>query len=484
MKKTIKKVIIVLVVLGVGFLVLVMYLGGALHFKHNMVEEQQAPTCTSEGYVRDCCTKCSKTVLKSTIPALGHDTTVTKEGLTATCTSTGLSAELYCKRCDRIVQEQTVISKIPHDYSVTLQGTPATCEASGISDEKTCNACGDVVAQVVILPLGHSDEDTDLFCDRCHKLVAENPVTVSNLSELNAIRSDLNGVYMLTANIDLGGAAWTPIGTKETPFTGVFYGNGYKITNLKNDDSAETGLFGCNKGRLYAVKIENYTAVMTEKQTAAGAIAAVNEGIIADSAVSGTISVTYTVNQSYKKYREDIKHPYQINLGMISGINQNKVENCKVEGTMNETFSAIGKYTMEWHLLDIPRTFDFLLTLTVNSGHIAGVNDGTVTACESTAYGQANVSSSASTGNEYAHCVVTTEYAIGSLVGSNNGKLLNSKGKPYAVVEEKGGTSTYTMNAIYPSGYESKITAHKDATYTGLIGQNKGEVSGVTSIGD
>lgn len=53
----------------------------------------------------------------------------------------------------------------------------------------------------------------------------------------------------LMNDIDLGGVEWTPIGTTEHPFSGVFDGQGYTISNLKvNSTSGYAGLFGYIKG--------------------------------------------------------------------------------------------------------------------------------------------------------------------------------------------------------------------------------------------
>lgn len=57
--------------------------------------------------------------------------------------------------------------------------------------------------------------------------------------------------YKLTADIDLGGFEWTPIGTDwDTPFWGVFDGNDYKIKNLTINDTLRSynGLFGFVEG--------------------------------------------------------------------------------------------------------------------------------------------------------------------------------------------------------------------------------------------
>ena len=75
---------------------------------------------------------------------------------------------------------------------------------------------------------------------------------------LAAIANDLGGSYALGADIDLGGADWTPIGTASEPFTGSLHGNGYAIRNLSCTNSLSgsdyRGLFGCGNGRGQAVR--------------------------------------------------------------------------------------------------------------------------------------------------------------------------------------------------------------------------------------
>lgn len=57
--------------------------------------------------------------------------------------------------------------------------------------------------------------------------------------------------YKLTADIDLGGMDWTPVGMLVKPFRGIFDGNGKKITGLNVTDSGDfLGLFGYNLGTI------------------------------------------------------------------------------------------------------------------------------------------------------------------------------------------------------------------------------------------
>ena len=73
------------------------------------------------------------------------------------------------------------------------------------------------------------------------------PTTITTPAELDAIRSNLAGDYILGANIDLAGYAnWEPIGTQAAPFTGTLDGAGYVIQNLTidRDTTDYVGLFG------------------------------------------------------------------------------------------------------------------------------------------------------------------------------------------------------------------------------------------------
>lgn len=73
--------------------------------------------------------------------------------------------------------------------------------------------------------------------------------TATDLATLAATSADWGKWFLLTADVDMQATpAATPIGTKATPFTGVFDGGGYSIKGLViNDTTATTnpvGLFG------------------------------------------------------------------------------------------------------------------------------------------------------------------------------------------------------------------------------------------------
>ncbi len=92
-------------------------------------------------------------------------------------------------------------------------------------------------------------------------------VSISSAEELVWLAAAVNGSYTgngvtdpkfenytfkLTANIDLKGRLWTPIGGDYVGFAGVFDGQGYRISNLNVSvgDEGFAGLFGYNEGTI------------------------------------------------------------------------------------------------------------------------------------------------------------------------------------------------------------------------------------------
>ena len=70
--------------------------------------------------------------------------------------------------------------------------------------------------------------------------VPDGYVGIYTAEDLDTIRENPDGDYILMADIDLGSALHTPIGTIEAPFSGNFNGNGYRVTNFR----IEEGIFG------------------------------------------------------------------------------------------------------------------------------------------------------------------------------------------------------------------------------------------------
>ena len=92
-------------------------------------------------------------------------------------------------------------------------------------------------------------------------------LTIGTLEELKAFRDEVNSgnaykgkIVMLSADIDLTGEEWTPIGNSTNKFQGTFDGNGYTISNLliNGEGKSNMGLFGyTTDGEIKNLTIEN-----------------------------------------------------------------------------------------------------------------------------------------------------------------------------------------------------------------------------------
>lgn len=95
------------------------------------------------------------------------------------------------------------------------------------------------------------------------------------------------GSYILTADIDLGGAVWEPL-----DFQGDLDGNGKRISNFTLSQSVDgnLGFFGTNSGKVSNLHLENVTLCPDESTQFAGMIAGTNQGHIEGCTVTGRIT--------------------------------------------------------------------------------------------------------------------------------------------------------------------------------------------------
>ena len=96
--------------------------------------------------------------------------------------------------------------------------------------------------------------------------------------------------FLLTADIDLGGAEWVPIGTDSLrKFTGTFDGSGHKIYNFNiTVPQRYLGVFGYNSGTIKNLGVEDFyiEAISTAFVISAGGLIGYNVG--------GTVQNCYT----------------------------------------------------------------------------------------------------------------------------------------------------------------------------------------------
>lgn len=104
-------------------------------------------------------------------------------------------------------------------------------------------------------------------------------VTIHTQADLDAVRNNLDGDYVLhTHDVQLSGD-WTPIGTTAAPFTGTFDGNGQAVTGLHAVGTGQVGLFGVTDG-----------AVITDLTVVGHAEGAIEVGLVAGKTTATTLA--------------------------------------------------------------------------------------------------------------------------------------------------------------------------------------------------
>ncbi|APM41410.1 GLUG motif-containing protein [Clostridium kluyveri] len=127
-----------------------------------------------------------------------------------------------------------------------------------------------------------------------------NPYLIEDALDLNAIRNGLGKSYKLIKDIDLNispynnGEGWTPIGSANPSFTGVFDGNGHIISNLFiNKPTIEiVGLFGYVRPPAIIKNVGIVNINVTGSRYVGGIVGYNTGGTIANCHSNGNISAT------------------------------------------------------------------------------------------------------------------------------------------------------------------------------------------------
>ena len=340
----------------------------------------------------------------------------------------------------------------------------------------------------------------------------QNPYEISTAAQLKAINNNLSACYKLTANINLNGEDFTPLGNAESgTFSGVFDGNGFTISNLNVFSGKFAGLFGCNEGTIKNVKLSGiyvygtrYIGGVVGQNTTLGSVfnCSVSSGDIeADDGINeiyaggiigyneGFAEGTFSNNANLKINNESSSvvaggiigknnSVYSVNItdstntGNISasgskkiycggfvGINTSAVEITNSTNTGNVSSSYTTSYSYSGGFVGYNDNGAITITNSTNTGNVSspgsysggfvGENDGTLTITDCT-----------NTGNVSAHGL------SGGFVGNNNGAITISN-------------STNTGNISGSSGgfvgsysYNSKKTIIDSYCLTGSVGRN------------
>ncbi len=233
---------------------------------------------------------------------------------------------------------------------------------------------------------------------------------IATKADLNSIRNDLAGKYVLTADIEFTAADfakngafynrgyyWDPIGKdSKAPFTGVLDGNGHSIKGLKVHRSTQDNLYGGLFGYLNGATIRDLSLL--------------------DSSIEMTSSASK-------------KTGFVVSVGGIASVAINAtLTNCRTFGCSVKA-TAKSPYLQDYYVIPYA------------GGVVGRADSSTLTSCHSTS----TVSASCSTGDP-------TAYAIaGGIVGQlMNGSRLegcsNTGGVSISLGNSSGGASSYGDN--------------------------------------
>jgi hypothetical protein len=233
-------------------------------------------------------------------------------------------------------------------------------------------------------------ESTDSFISQSSSNIEF--TQISTLSQLKSIRNNLSGNYQLINDIDLLSEEWLPMGSEALPFSGIFDGQGYTISNLNLTSSQIfVGFFSHNIGQIKNLEFENILIDVTGKidsSITVGTLIAVNEGSIKNILVSSGIikvksrfgnggSVGGVIGESNGSNLSNLINKVGIEVdktvlgglvGRLVGLqaSSNLVESLINEGELSSNDNAIGGI--------IGVGSNIMFDKTINYGAIAGVS--------------------------------------------------------------------------------------------------------------
>ena len=411
------------------------------------------PTCTENGVMTHyICTNddCKKVFIFEDeayqevtneyliISSLGHSTDINLEELEKpACDSSEdyFEYEIECSVCHEIYQ--TIMMEKHNIVIEYLPGNEPTCITSGLG-KYYCSICNEVINESdVVLALGHIDEDYDYLCDICKEPFALDATPINSFDDLLNMKMD--GKYILKTDLDfnsdalkkLGLSSFEPIGTKDNPFTGLFYGNGKTIKNLNFEITANgyAGLFGYNEGLICGLTINNFTVDLLNESGLVSPFVVYNKGTIYDCSITGINNVkvkTYALVDNYLMNKEEnVKFEY----GGFACFNYGDIRNCQINATTTTLFNSSADVTVGWSVDNFVnyyyRNTKAIVNLDVVFGYITGTNSGKIINCNIKELGYQQPYSTVTT-NHVGHAKSTLAITIGVAAGINlNGSIVH-----------------------------------------------------------
>ena len=328
-------------------------------------------------------------------------------------------------------------------------------------------------------------------------------IFISNVGELQAINNNLNGGYILINDIDASSINFTPIGDNSNPFTGVFAGSGFTISNLTiSSDSNNIGLFGYNEGTIQNFTLENVDITGNEN---VGGLVGYNTGtidnvtsfgiVIGNSDIGGFIGFNSGTIKNSTSFASVGDSGTNVG-GFIGSDNSESYTNnrwCNPAG-IDDPLQTVGDDTGDIEGIEqyiCISTADELQAINsnLNEGYIL-INDVDATSISNfTPIGDLNslftgvFAGSGFTIRNLTINLSTTEYV--GLFGANSGTIENVTLEDVDITANKyiGGLVGYNYNGTIENSSSSGSVKGTNKNIGGLVGYNTGTIENSSSSG-
>ncbi len=321
----------------------------------------------------------------------------------------------------------------------------------------------------------------------------EGSIPIATRAELENIKNGLDGTYHLTADIDLTGIDWTPIGDKSENsnyFSGTFDGQGHVITGMEVvSTSGYNGLFGYTyNANIRNVGIENACIFNTTSTNInAGGLLGYGSGAISNCYVTGQIWAEGSAGNNNKMYVGGIAGEVGSSSEVVDCYSEAKVGYNSDGSTASATYGYTGGiigYASSSRIFNCHNAGEVVATLAQhNAGGVIGYNSGsTISQCGNT--GKVNATESAY--NSSAGGVVGINNSDGSITASyNTGDILLTSSSYKHDVGGVAGYNSGKINDCYNRGNVTADAVGNDVNAGGVVGNNfnKGSVDNCYSTG-
>ena len=416
--------------------------------KDGVVTAEEEGTATITVTCGSVKAECTVTVLP---PVLATGVTLDKTALTL---YEGDAATLTATVTPEDTTDKTLVWTSSDKATATVRDGVVTAVKAGTA---TITAtCGDVKAQCTVTvkaPAVPSQKDGVYQLGTVDELIWF-------AKQVNGGNTAISGV--LTADIDLSGINWTPIGNSTNRFAGSFDGAGHAIKNMTIDYQTTTsgerlylGLFG------YVAGTKDKRAAIKDL-TVSGSVNAASESSVYTGDVAGVVGYGNYVDISGVISRVNVSVDAKVGNacgvgGLAGALIDSTVTNCGNEGNVSGVKNLGG------------------LCYELYAGTITGCyNTGTVSASGTYVGGVMGYAKQATIKDVYnTGAVSTTKNLIGGLVGvMERSSLTNGYSTGKVTVAESGGSSVGAVvgaaetlsNNYYLEGTADKAVGNGDAT--------------------